>query len=139
MIVWFIFVFFNCVNKRFIFTTLVFSSPIFFALETTPVFLNLPFKIFRTVAIFCLHQQQFISIFASHYMTLPVDQEAFSICLYVCDTEGSRIYCLFSFSVLGLTCVPAQLKIIISGYETVNVLHNKGSLWMRSNKGGEHP
>ena len=48
--------------------------------------------------------------FASHYMTLLVDQEAFSISLYVCNTEGSHINCLFFFSVLGLTLRPCPIK-----------------------------
>ena len=66
-------------------------------------------------------------------MTLLVDQEAFNIWLYVCNTERT----IYAQTMQKIAIIPAQLSIIISGYEKVNVLSNKGSLWMRSNKGRE--
>ena len=82
-------------------------SILYLPLKTTSALLNLAF-LFRIVEIFSgLTQSQ---IFASHHIALLIDQEAFSIWLYVCNKQGNHINCVLSFSVLRLTLRPCPIK-----------------------------
>ena len=110
---WFIFVFFNYVNKWFIFHHTSLQLSHLFRPSNNSCFAESPLFILN-----CSHflhasiSSSLSQTFVSHYIALLVDQEAFCIWFYVCNKEGNHINCLFSFSVLGLTLRPCPIKVV---------------------------